>query len=266
MGKIMNIIKAFPFFLLKMIYILPFFLLGLWLIQMVYFPEMKVKRPSVVAKPQEEESIFRAILRQEGRAPRGHFHMVDEYISQREPHAPLCLTCHGTYPHSKGKKVRAMLNLHTGFLACAVCHARKEPGEMDVSYTWVDRETGEITMNIEGEYGKYSAKIFPIKITDGAPKTLFRPVNASAAREYLRLKDNYTPDQIAQAKMKLHENISSKPVFCSDCHKKDGYLNFTELGFPKNRVIHLASTEVVGMIEKYKTFYLPSEIDFGSEK
>jgi hypothetical protein len=47
---------------------------------------------------------------------------------------------------------------------------------------------------------------------------------------------------------------------------KDGYLNFIELGFPLKRVNHLNSTEVVGLIEKYKTSYLPSEIDFGAEK
>jgi hypothetical protein len=67
-------------------------------------------------------------------------------------------------------------------------------------------------------------------------------------------------------KAKLHEHISDKPVFCSDCHKKDGYLDFKELGFPKQRIDHLNSTEIVGMIEKYKKFYLPSQIDFGIEK
>jgi hypothetical protein len=55
-------------------------------------------------------------------------------------------------------------------------------------------------------------------------------------------------------------------VFCSDCHKKDGYLDFRDLGFAQTRIDHLNSTEIVGMIEKYKKFYLPSQIDFGLEK
>jgi len=41
---------------------------------------------------------------------------------------------------------------------------------------------------------------------------------------------------------------------------------FKELGFSKQRIDHLDSTEIVGMIEKYKKFYLPSQIDFGIEK
>ena len=47
-----------------------------------------------------------------------------------------------------------------------------------------------------------------------------------------------------------------------DCHKKDGYLDFAKLGYPRNRVDHLASSEVASMIEKYETFYLPAVIDF----
>jgi hypothetical protein len=47
-----------------------------------------------------------------------------------------------------------------------------------------------------------------------------------------------------------------------DCHKKDGYLDFSKLGYPRNRVDHLSSTEVASMIQKYETFYLPEVIDF----
>ena len=90
-------------------------------------------------------------------------------------------------------------------------------------------------------------------------------MDEKAARQYIKIKDKFNPDQSAQAKIKLHEHISSKPVFCSDCHQKDGYLDYAKLGFPTQRINHLNSTEVVGMIEKYKTFYLPSEIDFGVE-
>jgi len=50
-----------------------------------------------------------------------------------------------------------------------------------------------------------------------------------------------------------------------DCHKKDGYLNFVKLGFPKNRVDHLVSTEVASMITNYETFYLPEVIDFSKD-
>lgn len=182
------------------------------------------------------------------------------------------MACHGSYPHSKGKKVRALLNLHTGFIACSVCHARQDLGDENltpknqkVKFLWVNRQTGEMTKKVEGEYGKYPSEIFPIRFTEDRQEKIFRPVNAKAAKQFLKLKDKFTPDQTSQAKIKLHERISEKPVFCSGCHKKDGYLDFSALGFTKRRVDHLVSTEVVGMIDKYKTFYLPSAIDFGNE-
>lgn len=260
-GKLMRL----PFFLMKVIYLLPFLLFGLWLLQMLYFPQLEAKKIAEVVKSKKEENIFKTFLIKKDVVPREHFHMTDEYVTRREAVLPLCSTCHGTYPHSKEKKVRAILNFHTGFIACSVCHARKEPGTKGIIFKWVDWKTGEILDAVKGEYGKYPAEIFPIKIDAKGRKTIFRPVGDKAARHYLLIKDKLNSDQIAQAKIKLHEHISEKPVFCSDCHKKDGYLDFIKLGFTRQRIDHLNSSEMVGMIEKYKTFYLPSEIDFGVE-
>ena len=264
------LLKRLPIFLLKVVYILPFLLFGVWLLKLVYFPhelpQVEAKKADESAKVTGEDGIFKKILLEKDTVPRDHFHMVDEYVSRPETISPICLTCHGTYPHSKEKKVRSILNFHGGFIACSVCHAREKHDEHTVYFAWVDRETGSISKQVEGDYGKYSAKVFPIQIAKGVRTRIFRPVSEEAAQQFLLYKDKYTPDQIAQAKAKLHEHISDKPVFCSDCHKKDGYLDFKELGFPKQRIDHLDSTEIVGMIEKYKKFYLPSQSDFGIEK
>lgn len=269
-GKIFRIIKKFPIFLVKVVYILPFLLFGAWLLQMVYFthdlPHVEAKKADEFTEVVGDDGIFKKILLQKEVVPRDHFHLVDEYVSRPEYISPICLTCHGTYPHSKEEKVRSILNFHGGFIACSVCHAREKHDEHLVYFAWVDRETGAVSKRVEGEYGKYPAKIFPIQITKGVKTRIFRPVSEEAARQFLQYKNQYTPDQIAQAKAKLHEHVSPKPVFCSDCHKEDGYLEFKELGFPKQRIDHLNSTEIVGMVEKYKKFYLPSQIDFGLEK
>jgi len=250
-------------FLVKAIFVIPLCLFGIWLIQLLYFPIAQATKPETASKPVEEESIFRKILKENGSAPRGHFHMLDELIAQPEPYQPLCFTCHGTFPHSKEKKVRSLLNFHTGFMACAVCHVRKNPDDKKFSFIWINRTTGITSMTVEGEYGKYPAKIFPLRATAQGAEEIIRPVSENSAREYLKLKDKFTPDQAAQAKIKLHERISKKPVFCTECHKKDGYLDFAQLGFPGYRVNHLTSTEVASMIEKYETFYLPEVINFG---
>jgi hypothetical protein len=228
--------KKISIFVVKAIVAVPLILMGLWLLQMLYYPVVDMHKIAA-EEPAREEGIFSGILRAHKPLRRGHFHMIDEEREKHEPYEPLCLTCHGTFPHSKEKKVRSLLNFHTGFMACAVCHVRKDPAAGDHFFIWVDRATGITSLAVEA-------------------------VNEESAREYLELKDKFTPDQAAQAKIKLHEKLSKKPVFCMDCHKKDGYLDFAGLGFPRNRVDHLASTEVASMIEKYETFYLPEVIDF----
>ena len=250
-------------FFVKAIFAIPLFLLGLWLLQMLYTPDTEAHKSAQTSKPAEEEGIFRKILKSDKRRPQPHFHMVDEHLAQPEPYQPICISCHGTFPHSKEKKVRSLLNFHTGFMSCAVCHYRKDPADETFSFAWVDRVTGTTSRQANGEYGKYPAKIFPARITAGGSETIIHPVSEQSAREFLELKEQFTPDHMAQAKIKLHELISPKPVFCMDCHKKDGYLNFENLGFSKNRVNHLVSSEVAGMIENYETFYLPEVIDFG---
>ncbi|NOX35068.1 MAG: hypothetical protein GXP56_15290 [Deltaproteobacteria bacterium] len=248
-------------FCLKLVYIVPLFMFGTWLLHTVYFPQLAASPP---VKSLQTEDQFKTILKKSDPVYRGHFHLVDEYVTTDEPNPPLCLKCHGSYPHSKEKKVRSILNAHTGFIACSVCHARKKVEDKNIYFTWIMNETGEMKKKVKGGYGKYPAKIYPIQIQGGSPKHIFRPVNEATAQQYLKHKDQYSPDQIARAKIILHENISPKPVFCSDCHKKNGYLDFESLGFSRQRVNHLNSTEIVGMIEKYKTFYLPVKLDFGA--
>jgi hypothetical protein len=103
------LLKRLPIFLLKVVYILPFLLFGVWLLTLVYFPhelpQVEAKKVDELAKVAGEDGIFRKILLQEDTVPRDHFHMVDEYVSRPETVHPTCLTCHGTYPHSKEQKV-----------------------------------------------------------------------------------------------------------------------------------------------------------------
>ena len=263
--KIITFIKRFPIWMFKILYLSPFFLFSLWMFQIVYFPKAEFKQKVIIAKPIiDDVAFFRKMLESKPPITQGYFHTPDEYVTQTEHYPPLCSNCHGSYPHSKEKKVRSMLNFHTGFIACAVCHAHEKPPENEkVRFSWVDRQTGNITLEVEGEYGKYSAKIFPLKIHKDGRREIYQPVSAEAAQEFITLKQHFSPDQIAEAKIKLHGNISQKPVSCSGCHIKDGYMDFKELGFAPNRVQHLISTEVVGLVEKYKAFYLPNEIDFG---
>jgi hypothetical protein len=251
--------------LMKGALVVLFVLFGLWLILPVYLPQTEPQSSVAPARPSEEGGIFVKILSDQQLVPKGHFHMVDEHIDQPEPYQPLCLNCHGTYPHRKEKKIRALLNFHGGIMACTVCHVRKAPGDKGHFFVWVNRISGAISTKAEGSFGKYPAKIFPMKTGANGEPSILRPVSENDARQFLKLKDQFTPDQMARAKIKLHEGLSPKPVFCTECHKKDGYFNFAELGFPQNRVDNLTSNEIARMINNYETFYMPETIDFSAQ-
>jgi hypothetical protein len=266
MGILIIMTKKISIFLAKMAALLTLLLFAVWLLQLLYFPEVEVANPAKKTQTEEGAGIIRKIVEQKDDTLRDHFHMIDEDTIQSAHYDPICMTCHGTYPHGKEKKVRAFLNFHSGFLACAVCHIPKDLTNRDHSFIWVDRETGKTSATVEGGYGKYPAKIFPLETMNDGSKIIVNPVTDQSAKEFLALKNVMTPDQISQAKIKLHENISTKPVSCKDCHKVNGYLDFSKLGFPKNRVDNLTSTEAVTMIDKYTTFYLPKSIDFGTNQ
>ena len=257
---------TFQIFLIKTVLTILLALFAGWLIKTVYFPEAEAHRNEGMIAQKTDTGVFHEILSDEKPIPREHFHIVDELLTQPEPFHPLCLNCHGTYPHSKEKKVRSILNFHNGFIACTVCHVRKSPEDTSHLLVWVDRQTGATSMSVEGGFGRYPAKIYSARKPRGGHLSLIQPVDEKSAREFTRLKEKFTPDQMAKAKIRLHEGISKKPVFCNECHKKNGYLDFAKLGFPDHRVDHLTSTEITGMIEKYETFYLPESIDFGKDK
>ena len=254
-------------FALKTLFTIPLALFALWLISLVYLPSPDAKKTTApIQTTPGEEGIFQQIIEKKETPASAHFHMVDEAKeSVTEPFQPLCITCHGTLPHTKEQKLRSLLNFHTGYMACTVCHVRKDPADHDMKFIWVDRKSGLMSSSVEGSFGQYPAKIFPVKVSANGRQTIYHPVSEKAAEEFLKLKDRFTPDQMSQAKIKLHERITPKPVLCKECHTKKGYFDFKHLGYPQNRIDHLISSEVVGMIDKYETFYLPEAIDFGAE-
>jgi hypothetical protein len=259
-------IKRFLTYGSKLLAILAFLLIALWLLQLLYFPEIEFGRTSKATQTTQGAGIIRKIVEQEDTSLRDHFHIIDEDTAKSAHYDPVCMTCHGTYPHAKEKKVRAFLNFHSGFLACSVCHIEKDLSDKDHSFTWVDRKTGKTSATVEGSYGRYPAIIYPVKVKADGSLQIINPISDQSAKEFLELRNTMTPDQISQAKIKLHENISLKPVSCKDCHKANGYLDFAKLGFPQNRIDNLTTTEAAAMIDKYTTFYLPKPIDFGTNR
>lgn len=174
----------------------------------------------------------------------------------------LCISCHGDIPHYKKKETRAFLNMHAFFMACETCHIRAE-NRMETKFIWYNKISGkEIRkINLDHFLGNTNYKIMPVK-RDGS--------KIYATEKMVKYVDEFklnVAGMLSAEKITGLENIH-KPIVeiknsvgCNECHKSDSYtayLPFKQIGYPERRTNQLVGNEVVGMIDKYKKFYLPT--------
>ncbi len=225
----------------------------------------------------EEERAFRKLLEEQKKTAttdlgyqvikeqyvKGHFHHVG-FTVEFDTHN-VCIKCHGDVPHDKAKAIRAFLNMHAFYLACETCHIRPKEGEKPWAFRWYSKKTGELVSNPPGllateldKYGNYGAKVAPGTIKDGKFVLLNGKKEMAFADEYIRKKDLLGPTEQSKMKKIIHRMVNEQPLLCDGCHtQKTPYLPFAELGYPRHRINDLTSTEVVGMVQKYKEFYIP---------
>jgi hypothetical protein len=230
--------------------------------------------PAVLVPLQEriEETQRSAILdevrKQEAYEKHRHFHNVVEYPKLAENMQPVCYICHSDYPHSKNKKVRALLNMHTQFFVCETCHIEEKKGST-VIYKWYnpftenpkgpffgtsyDPETGSLV-----EVDDHFSKIAPFFKKGDTLESALQIQDAPLAKDYVKVRDKLTPEQRDNVKKKFHVNIKAKGHECKDCHAKKGILKFRELGFVANRTVDLEQLNITGMVTKYEKFYIPN--------
>ena len=203
-----------------------------------------------------------------------HFHnVVADAPKLPEDLRPVCFICHSDLPHSKNKRIRSLMNLHTQFLVCETCHIKEKPGTTIV-YKWYnplnpnppgpfygtsyDPETGSLSLGKD-----LISKIAPYYKKDDKVWSAIEIQDAPMARDFMRVRDRLTPDQRGGITNKFHEDINAKGHECNQCHSENGILDFKQLGFNEHRIEHLEKLIVVGMIEKYKSWYLPELVIHG---
>ena len=81
--------------------------------------------------------------------------------------------------------------------------------------------------------------------------------DAPMARDYMKVRDQLSPEQREGVKNKFHENIKPKGFDCKVCHSEQSILNFKQLGFTDTRIDNILKLDVIGMLDKYDQFYLP---------
>jgi len=222
----------------------------------------------LVKKFQEKESPILKEFKQHQKAEEHrHFHHLVNYPEIPEDRRPVCFICHSKLPHSKTKKIRAMLNMHTNFFACETCHLEINPGE-SVTYKWYspvednpkgpffgtsyDPETGELVM-VDDRF----SKIAPFYMKNGALVPTIHMQQGEMARDYVKVRDQLTPEQREGITKKFHVDILPKGPECQTCHASNGILDFKKLGFSQKRIVDLENLSIKGMITKYDEFYLP---------
>ena len=205
----------------------------------------------------------------------GRFHHIGFNIQRDE--GSMCVRCHGNVPHDESREIRSFLNMHTFYLACETCHSKPEKTNTSWDFRWYDKDTGTIVDNplalkqIEDMftteearkqypvYGNYGAKIAPTFDDYGEISLLHGQKEMAFVERYQTEQERLAPEKKSQMKRVIHRKVSKEPVQCKGCHReKDPYIPFDELGYPPTRARELTNVGVVGMIRKYKQFYLPS--------
>lgn len=188
----------------------------------------------------------------------GHFHHIDFEIQPDK--RSYCIKCHGDMPHKKVKEVRAFWNMHASFMACETCHTRFDDANARPAYQWYDRRSGQMVESPvpHSRVGLYSAKIVPLERSQGQLLRVDSEERIAFADEFIKVGNTLSEFQKAKAIKMIHQVNSPKPYVCADCHRRENpILSLRELGYPPERRAFLESNEVVGMIDKYKVFFLP---------
>ncbi len=189
-----------------------------------------------------------------------HFHHIGRWYQPDQWN--FCIDCHGPIPHSRSVQERAFLNMHNLFISCQTCHVQESEGVAPHQFGWVDITTGQMCPNpdiVEGVWGEYGAKIVPLKANSEKPQPVSLENEQKFASKFRQRMNKLDDSQKVIGNKLIHRKCVENPVKCSDCHDADNqFLPFTELGYSEDRAAFLISAEVVHLVKRYETFYMPN--------
>ena len=202
-----------------------------------------------------------------------HFHNSPTEKLYSQGVQPVCYACHGEYPHSKKPMVRTLLNMHTQFVGCMTCHAdSKKVPEESMRLQWlnysgipvkgkpfgteIDPNTGTVAATDD-----YYSKIVAYGVNEFGVEALLEITEESdAAREFLAIRHELTNQQQGAVKKMFHAQVNPIGRFCTRCHasENESFIPFRELGFSEERITALTNLNIIGIVDKYRDFYLPT--------
>jgi hypothetical protein len=230
----------------------------------------------IFQKTEEESRLLKEVAYQEYAERKRHFHnlLPDSPLEEKQP---VCYYCHGNMPHKREKFIRVMMNMHTQFIGCMTCHVR-DIDEKEIVLKWYnysqikvvgrpfgleyDPKTGSL-----GETDDIYSKIVAFVKMGGTEKMIEIPEYEPMAQDFIKIRDRLTTEEQGKVKNKFHANVAPKGRFCSRCHTEESasYIPYRSLGFSEARINDLTGLNIVGIVTKYKEFYIPT-IFRGTEK
>lgn len=225
----------------------------------------------------EQPKLVQELRKQRVTERNRHFHNEPEVNLVTLGKKSVCFSCHGDFPHSKEAMIRTLLNMHTQFIGCLTCHNDPDKIEEEsLSFNWLNYSGIEVkgkpfgidvdpTTGYLQETDDYYSKIVTYRKTKNGTQLLDIPETAPKAQEYLAIKDQLSDTDREAVKKSFHKIVSPKGRFCSRCHasEDDSYLPFRKLGFSQRRIDNVTNLNIVGIVQKYKKFYLPNLFELG---
>ena len=208
------------------------------------------------------------------KAPLSGFHIKEQSAITALEDGSSCRVCHPLYPHSANIKVRAFLNLHTGFMVCEVCHLNRQRFP-DSFYDWNGAEVATFKgkpygtfynpklNQVEKKSEHFISRISVFEKKNGKKKRLMNTWDSDKAQAYLRIEKTLTAESIKNRLGYFHRDIDRKEisVACDECHSHHSILDFKQLGFNKAMTNNLIQLNIKGLVTKYKVFYFPHLLD-----
>jgi hypothetical protein len=165
-----------------------------------------------------------------------------------------------------------MMNMHTQFIGCFTCHVT-DIDESKIAFKWenysdnkpegrpfgmaYDENTGRLEITDD-----YYSKIIGFIDEGGVEQMLEIPEDSPLALEYIAVQSQLVmnPQLQGQFKNRIHKNVMPKGRFCTRCHtaEEESMIPFRKLGFSEDRIDDLTGLNIVGIVQKYKNFFIPS--------
>lgn len=221
----------------------------------------------VTEKPSE---ILKSLAKKSESEKARHFHNPANSLAL-EGKKSVCFYCHGDFPHFQQRMIRTLLNMHTQFIGCMTCHADPEKIDEDkISLKWLNFSGIEVSGPLFGtdydtETGfliptdDYYSKIVAYLNVEGTQKLLEITEDDPMAIDFVKVQEKLKGRDRAAVKKSLHEIVAPIGRFCTKCHAEvdKSFIPFKELGFSDNRINELTNLNIIGLVQKYKQFYMP---------